>query len=80
LFSRTRQDREYCIASKIEEIVTQADLNKVIVTSGGQKLYAKVPKNMFEKLNLQTGETLYTCMADKDVVWLPETISTGVHS
>ncbi len=77
LFSRTRQDREYCIESKIEEIVIQADLNKVIVTSDGYKLYAKVPKNMFEKLHLQTGEALYTCMANKDVVWLPEAIDTG---
>ncbi len=75
LFSRHRQDREHCLECTVEEIVIQADVNKVIARVEDRTLYAKLPKTMFAKLQIAVGERLYACMADRDIMWLPEAVA-----
>ncbi len=75
LFSRHRQDREHCLECTVEEIVIQADVNKVIARTGDRTLYAKLPKTMFAKLHITAGEQLYACIADRDIMWLPEAVA-----
>ena len=75
LFSRHRQDREHCLSCTVEEIVIQADVNKVIARVGDRMLYAKLPKTMFAKLQIAVGEHLYACIADRDITWLPEAVA-----
>ena len=74
LFSRSRQDRDHCFSCTIEEIVIQADNNKVIAKIGIYTVYAKLSKTMFAKLDLKEGETLYACIADQHAVMLPEAV------
>jgi len=79
LFSRSRQDREHCFDCKIDEIIMQADSNKVTATIqgygvGGHSIYAKLSKTMFDKLALKEGETLYACISDQHAVMLPEAV------
>ena len=75
LLSRHRQDREHCLSCTVEEIVIQADVNKVIARVGDRTLYAKLPKTMFAKLQITVGESLYACIADRDIMWLPEAVT-----
>jgi len=68
LFSRTRQDREHCFVCRVEQIISQVDYHKVIVSVGDLQLYAKVSRKMFDKLSLYEGETLYACIDSEDAV------------
>jgi len=74
LLSRRKQDREHCFECRIEEIVIQADNNKVIATIDGHSIYAKLSKTMFEKLGLKEGESLYACISKRNAVMLPEAV------
>jgi len=68
LFSRTKQDREHCFACRVEQIISQVDYHKVIASVGELQLYAKVSRNMFDKLSLYEGERLYACIDSEDAV------------
>ena len=66
---------------RIDEIIIQADNNKVIARVEGYRIFAKLSKTMFAKLGLEEGEMLYACIADKDAVMLPpEVILPGERS
>jgi len=75
LFSRHRQDREHCMRCTIEAIVIQADYIKVIARIEGHSIFAKLAKTMFDKLELEVGESLYACIAAKDAVMLPAEVT-----
>jgi molybdate/tungstate transport system ATP-binding protein len=68
LFSRTRQDKEHCFECTVKKILPQADYHKIVARVGQMQIYAKVSKNMFDKLSIVESEKLYACIDTKDAV------------
>ncbi len=68
LFSRKKQEKEYCLECTIKKILPQADYYKVIANVEELQIYVKVPRQMFKKLSLIEEEKLYACIENKDVV------------
>ncbi len=68
LFSYKKQDKEYCFRCKIDQIMGITDHYKVYAKVENTTFFAKVPKNMFDKLNLKKGVECYLCIDKKDIV------------
>ncbi len=70
LFSYKKADKEYCFACKIEKVMGITDHYKVFAKVKEKLFFAKVPKNMFDKLELKETKKCFLCIDKKDVVFI----------
>jgi len=67
LFSYKKNDKYFCYKSKIENILDITDHYKVFVKVKKRVVFAKVPKNMFDKLELKEAKECMLCIDEKDI-------------
>jgi len=70
LFSHKQVAGEQCLPCQIVEVVGIADHYKVFAEVDGVQFFAKVPKNMFQKLALAEGTACFLCIKAEDVVYV----------
>ncbi|PHS37046.1 MAG: sulfate ABC transporter ATP-binding protein [Sulfurovum sp.] len=70
LFSHTSSASEYCFKCTIEDIMGISDHYKVFARVKEHLFFAKVPKHMFEKLDLKEGIKCFLCIKKKDIVFI----------
>ena len=68
LFSYRKNDKEFCYKCKIDSILDITDHYKVFAKVKMRMVFAKVPKNMFDRLELKEGKECYLCIDEKDIV------------
>jgi len=67
LFSYSKSDKEFCYTSKIERVLDITDHYKVFVKVKKRVIFAKVSKNMFDRLILEEGKECMLCIDKKDI-------------
>ncbi len=67
LFSYTKNDKEFCDECKIETVLDITDHYKVFAKVKKRVVFAKIPKNMFDKLELKEGKSCLMCIDSKDI-------------
>jgi len=67
LFSYTKNDKEFCDECIIESVVDITDHYKVFAKIKKRVVFAKIPKNMFDRLELKEGKSCLMCIDDKDI-------------
>lgn len=70
LFSYRKTDKEYCFACEIEKVMGITDHYKVFAKVKEKIFFAKIPKNMFDKLELKETKKCFLCIDKKDVVFI----------
>ncbi len=70
LFSYTKEDKEYCFECKIDKIMGITDHYKVFAKVKDKLFFAKVSKNMFDRLELKEGKECFLCIDKKDIVFI----------
>jgi molybdate/tungstate transport system ATP-binding protein len=70
LFSYKKADKEYCFACEIEKVMGITDHYKVFAKVKEKIFFAKIPKNMFDKLELKEAKKCFLCIDKKDVVFI----------
>ena len=70
LFSYTKADKEYCFKCKIDRVMGITDHYKVFAKVQDRIFFAKVPRNMFDKLKLEEGKECFLCMDKRDIVFI----------
>ncbi len=70
LFSYRKEDKEYCFACEIEKVMGITDHYKVFAKVKEKIFFAKIPKNMFDKLELKEAKKCFMCIDKKDVVFI----------
>jgi molybdate/tungstate transport system ATP-binding protein len=70
LFSYDKVDKEYCFKCKIDKVMGITDHYKVFAKVDGKTFFAKVPKNMFDRLELKEGKECFLCIDKKDIVFI----------
>ncbi len=70
LFSYRKADKEYCFACEIEKVMGITDHYKVFAKVKEKIFFAKIPKNMFDKLELKETKKCFLCIDKKDVVFI----------
>jgi len=70
LFSHKQVADEQCLPCRITEVIGIADHYKVFAQVEEVQFFAKVPKNMFQKLGLAEGTHCYLCIKTADVVYV----------
>ena len=70
LFTHKKADNEYCFACEIEEVMGITDHYKVFAKVEEVLFFAKVPRNMFDKLGLKEGTKCFLCIRKRDVVFI----------
>ena len=67
LFSYKKNDREFCYECRIDSILDITDHYKVFAKVKNREIFAKITKNMFDKLELKEGKDCLMCIDSKDV-------------
>lgn len=67
LFSYKKSDKDFCYKSKIENVLDITDHYKVFAKVKKRVVFAKVPKNMFDRLELEEGKECMLCIDEKDI-------------
>jgi molybdate/tungstate transport system ATP-binding protein len=67
LFSYSKSDKEFCYKSKIESVLDITDHYKVFAKVKKRVVFAKVPKNMFDRLELKEGKECMLCIDERDI-------------
>ena len=67
LFSYRKNDKEFCSECKIESVIDITDHYKVFAKVKKRVVFAKVPKNMFDRLELKEGKSCLMCIDSKDI-------------
>ncbi len=70
LFSYKKVDKEYCFTCEIEKIMGITDHYKVFAKVKGKLFFAKIPRNMFDRLELKEAKKCFLCIDKKDVVFI----------
>ncbi len=70
LFSYDNIDKEYCFKCKIDRVMGITDHYKVFAKVQNKTFFAKVPKNMFNKLKLEEGKECFLYIDKKDIVFM----------
>jgi len=70
LFSHKEVAGEQCLPCRITEVIGIADHYKVFAEVNEVAFFAKVPKNMFQKLGLREDMACYLCIKEEDVVFV----------
>ncbi len=67
LFSYEKNDKEFCDECKIETVLDITDHYKVFAKVKNRVVFAKVPKNMFDRLELKEGKSCLLCISAEDI-------------
>ena len=67
LFSYTKNDKEFCDECKIDSVIDITDHYKVFAKVKKRVVFAKVPKNMFDRLELKEGKSCLMCIDSRDI-------------
>ncbi len=67
LFSYKKNDKEFCYECRIDSILDITDHYKVFAKVKNREIFAKITKNMFDKLELEEGKDCLMCIDSKDV-------------
>ena len=67
LFSYTKNDKEFCDECKIESVIDITDHYKVFAKVKKRVVFAKVPKNMFDRLELKEGKSCLLCISAENI-------------
>ena len=63
-------DKEYCFSCVIEKVMGITDHYKVFARVKDLLFFAKVPKSVFDKSNLQEGQKSFICIDKKDIAFI----------
>jgi len=72
LFSYEKNDKEFCDECKIESVLDITDHYKVFAKVKNRVVFAKVPKNMFDRLELKEGKSCLLCIGGNDIEEIKE--------